>query len=64
MNDTPGEEALCPEQSPEPEEDVLDWDAHIPDPPPRQSGTILVRLIYDGPSKPIPEEDPWADGNQ
>ena len=34
------------------EEDILDWDAAIVIPPPRPSGTIRVRLIYKGRSKP------------
>ena len=43
------------------EEDILDWDAAIVTPPPRRSGTIRVRLIYKGRSKPMPVEDPWAE---
>ena len=43
------------------EEDVLDWDAAIVTPPPRPSGTIRVRLIYKGRSKPIPAENPWEE---
>ncbi len=41
------------------EEDLLDWDAAIVTPPPRPSGTIRVRLIYKGRSKPMPVENPW-----
>ena len=41
------------------EEDILNWDAAIVTPPPRPSGTIRVRLIYNGRSKPIPVKDPW-----
>lgn len=41
------------------EEDILNWDAVVIPPPPRRSGTIRVRLIYKGRSKPIPIEDPW-----
>ena len=41
------------------EEDILNWDAVIVPPPPRRSGTIRVKLIYKGRSKPIPIEDPW-----
>ena len=41
------------------EEDILNWDAVVVPPPPRRSGTIRVRLIYKGRSKPIPVEDPW-----
>ena len=40
------------------EEDILNWDAVIVTPPPRQSGTIRVKLIYEEPSKPIPIENP------
>ena len=40
------------------EEDILDWDAAIVTPPPRPSGTIRVKLIYKGRSKPLPVEDP------
>ena len=43
------------------EEDILNVAAVIVTPPPRQSGTIRVKLIYKGPSKPIPVEDPWEE---
>ena len=43
------------------EEDILNWDAAIVTPPPRQSGTIRVKLKYKGRSKPIPAEDPWEE---
>ena len=43
------------------EEDILNLDAVIVTPPPRRSGTIRVKLIYKGRSKPIPVEDPWAE---
>ncbi len=43
------------------EEDILDWDAAITMPPPRRSGTIRVKLIYKGRSKPIPVENPWEE---
>lgn len=39
------------------EEDILNWDAAIVTPPPRQSGTIRVKLKYMGRSKPIPVDD-------
>ena len=35
------------------EEAVLDWDATIPEPPPKRKGTINVKLTYKGRSKPI-----------
>ena len=38
------------------EEDILNWDVAITPPPPRRSGTIRVRLIYKGRSKPLPVE--------
>ena len=41
------------------EEDILNLDAVIVTPPPRPSGTIRVKLIYNGRRKPIPVEDPW-----
>ncbi len=41
------------------EEDILNLDAVIITPPPRESGTIRVKLTYEEPSKPIPVEDPW-----
>ena len=41
------------------EEDILNWAAAIVTPPPRPSGTIRVKLIYNGRRKPIPVEDPW-----
>ena len=42
------------------EEDILNWDVAIM-PPPRLSGTIRVRLIYKGRSKPMPVENPWEE---
>ena len=42
------------------EEDILKWDVAIP-PPPRPSGTIRVRLIYKGRSKPMPVENFWEE---
>ena len=41
------------------EEDILNLDAVIITPPPRESGTIRVKLTYEEPSKPIPVEDSW-----
>lgn len=43
------------------EEDILNWDVAITPPPPRRSGTIRVRLIYKGRSKPFPIENPWEE---
>ncbi len=43
------------------EGDILDWDAAIITPPPRPSGTIRVKLIYKGRSKPMPVESPWEE---
>ena len=43
------------------EEDILSLDAVIVTSPPRQSGTIRVKLIYEEPSKPIPVENPWEE---
>ena len=43
------------------EEDILNWDAVIVTPPPRPSGTIRVRLIYKGRSKPMPVENFWEE---
>ncbi len=43
------------------EEDILNWDVAITPPPPRRSGTIRVRLIYKGRSKPLPVENPWEE---
>ena len=43
------------------EEDLLDWDAAIVTPPPRPSGTIRVRLIYKGRSKPFLAENFWEE---
>ena len=43
------------------EEDILNWDVAITPPPPRKSGTIRVRLIYKGRSKPLPVENPWEE---
>ncbi len=41
------------------EEDILNLDALIVIPPPLQSGTLRVQLIYEEPTKPLPVEDPW-----
>ena len=43
------------------EEDILNWDAAIVTPPPRQSGTIRVKLKYKGRSKPFPVENFWEE---
>lgn len=43
------------------EEDLLNWDVAITPPPPRRSGTIRVRLIYKGRSKPFPVENFWEE---
>ncbi len=40
------------------EEDILNSDAAIVTRPPRPSGTIRVKLVYEEPSKPIPVENP------
>jgi hypothetical protein len=42
------------------EEEILDWEAAMLSDPPRPSGTLQVTLSYEGRSKPIPEENPWA----
>ena len=42
------------------EKDILNWDVAIT-PPPRRSGTIRVRLIYKGRSKPLPVENFWEE---
>ena len=43
------------------EDDLLNWDVAIVTPPPRPSGTIRVRLIYKGRSKPMPVKNPWEE---
>lgn len=43
------------------EEDILNLDAVVYTPPPRQSGTIRVKLIYEEPNEPIPVEHPWEE---
>lgn len=43
------------------EEDILNLDAVVYTPPPRPSGTIRVKLIYEEPSEPIPVENPWEE---
>ena len=43
------------------EEEILNIDAVIDIPPPRESGTIRVKLIYEEPSEPMPVEDPWEE---
>ena len=47
------------------EENILNWDVAITPPPPRQSGIIRVKLIYEGTAaKPMPVENPWAHWDQ
>ena len=43
------------------EEDTFNLDAVIVTPPPRQSGTIRVKLKYKGRSKPFPVENFWEE---
>ena len=43
------------------EGDILNLDAIIPIPKPRESGTIRVKLIYEEPSEPMPVKDPWEE---
>lgn len=43
------------------DEEILNIDAVIDIPPPRESGTIRVKLIYEEPSKPMPVENPWEE---
>ena len=43
------------------EEDILSLDTVLYTPPPRQFGTIRVKLIYEEPSSPIPVENPWEE---
>lgn len=43
------------------EEDILNLGAIIATPPPQQSDTIRVKLIYEEPSKPMPVENPWKE---
>ena len=43
------------------EADILNLDAVVYTPPPRQSGAVRVKLIYEEPSKPMPVENPWEE---
>ena len=43
------------------EEDILNLDAVVYTPPPQQSDTIRVKLIYEEPSEPMPVENPWEE---
>lgn len=43
------------------DEDILNWDADIVPPPPRQSGKIRVKLIYKERRKPSPFDDYWEE---
>ena len=43
------------------EGDILNLDAVIDTPPPRESGIIRVKLVYEEPSKPFPVENPWEE---
>lgn len=44
------------------QEDVLDWDSATEVPPPKRQGKIKARLKFMGRGKPIPCEDPSAEG--
>ncbi|WP_449418288.1 hypothetical protein [Phormidium nigroviride] len=41
------------------EEDVLDWDFSLENPPIQPTSTIELKFEYGGRSKPIPVTDPW-----
>lgn len=41
------------------EEDVLDWDFYLENPPLKPVATIELEFEYRGRSKPIPVTDPW-----
>lgn len=41
------------------EEDVLDWDFYLENPPLKPTSTIELEFEYGGRSKPIPVTDPW-----
>ena len=43
------------------EDDLLNWDVAITPPPPRRSGTIRVKLVYKGRSKPFPVGNFWEE---
>jgi len=43
----------------EPEEDVLDWDFYLENPPLKPTATIELEFEYGGRSQPIPVTDPW-----
>lgn len=44
---------------PKPEEDVLDWDYYLKDPPFNPSTIIEVEIEYAGPREPMSFTDPW-----
>lgn len=41
------------------QEDVLDWDFYLENPPLKPAATIELEFEYGGRSKPIPVTDPW-----
>ncbi|MEG4442703.1 hypothetical protein QUB47_28040 [Microcoleus sp. AT9_B5] len=41
------------------EEDVLDWDFYLENPPLKPAATIELEFEYGGRSQPIPVTDPW-----
>jgi hypothetical protein len=41
------------------EEDVLDWDFYLENPPLKPATTIELEFEYRGRSQPIPVTDPW-----
>ncbi|MEG4801719.1 hypothetical protein QUB63_17695 [Microcoleus sp. ARI1-B5] len=45
--------------SPAREQDVLDWDLSLENPPLKPAATIELEFEYGGRSKPIPVSDPW-----
>lgn len=42
-------------------DEKLNWDVVLDPPPPRRKGSISVRLVYRGRSRPLPIVDPNCD---
>lgn len=54
----PGDRKAAPAVISE-EEDILDWDFYLENPPLKPTSTIELEFEYGGRSKPIPVVDPW-----
>ena len=60
-NQTPDRADPATDEGPFAEDEAIEWEDLIPEPPARPSGRIPVRLTKAGRDKPLPAENPWAE---